>query len=138
MRQNSTYNMVRHILARCALVVLFLAFPVFAFAAMSNGGTNYTLGVDALRMMTEDIVLTMIYVMYIVYAIAALTAVYNATVIYIKMNTGEGGFTKSVLMLFGAVLFLIFASIALPAFFGYNFGGSFAGLNTSGLPSIFH
>ena len=46
------------------------------------------------------------------------------SVIYIKLQAGEGGFTKAVMMLFGAVMFLIGATIVLPAFFGYHFGSS--------------
>ena len=40
--------------------------------------------------------------------------------IYIKWNTGEDGIVKSILMLFGACMFIIGASIVFPAFFGYR------------------
>ena len=56
--------------------------------------------------------------------VASLLAIYNATVIYIKLQAGEGGFTKAVMMLLGAIMFLIGATIVLPAFFGYHFGSS--------------
>jgi hypothetical protein len=36
------------------------------------------------------------------------------------MNTGEGDVTKSIMMLIGACLFMIGATILFPAFFGYN------------------
>lgn len=87
---------------------------------VSNGGVNYSLTAQALAEMTEEVVLTMGYVVGLLYAIASLLAIYNATVIYIKMQAGEEGFTKSVLMLFGAILFLIGATIVMPAFFGYS------------------
>lgn len=91
---------------------------------VSNGGVNYSLTAQALAEMTEEIVLTMGYVVGLLYAIASLLAIYNATVIYIKMQAGEDGFTKSVLMLLGAILFLIGATIVMPAFFGYSVASS--------------
>lgn len=91
---------------------------------VSNGGVNYSLTVQALAEMTEEVVLTMGYVVGLLYAIASLLAIYNATVIYIKMQAGEEGFTKSVMMLIGAILFLIGATIVMPAFFGYSVGSS--------------
>lgn len=91
---------------------------------ISNGGVNYSLTAQALAEMTEEIVLTMGYVVGLLYAVASLLAIYNATVIYIKMQAGEDGFTKSVMMLVGAILFLIGATIVMPAFFGYSVGSS--------------
>ena len=44
----------------------------------------------------------------------------SALQIYIKWNTGEDGIVKSILMLFGACMFIIGASIVFPAFFGYR------------------
>lgn len=91
---------------------------------ISNGGTNYSLTAQALAEMTDEVVLTMGYVVGLLYAVASLLAIYNATVIYIKLQAGEGGFTKAVLMMFGAIMFLIGANIVLPAFFGYQYGSS--------------
>ena len=91
---------------------------------VSNGGVNYSLTAQALAEMTEEVMLTMGYVVGLLYAVASLLAIYNATVIYIKMQAGEDGFTKSVLMLLGAILFLIGATIVMPAFFGYSVGSS--------------
>ena len=53
-------------------------------------------------------------------AVASVLAVISALQIYIKWNTGEDGIVKSILMLFGACLFIIGASIVFPAFFGYR------------------
>lgn len=113
---------------------IFVRYAVLFFAVMqsgvtyavtvSNGGTNYSLTAQALAEMTEEVVLTMGYVVGLLYAIASLLAIYNATVIYIKLQSGEEGFTKSVMMLVGAILFLISATIVLPAFFGYNLGST--------------
>ena len=60
------------------------------------------------------------YVLYLCYAIAAIMAVISAVQIYIKINMGEDGVTKSIVTLIGACLFIIGASIVLPAFFGYR------------------
>ncbi len=87
---------------------------------ISNGGVNYSLTAQALADLTEEVMLTAGYVVGLLYAIASLLAIYNATIIYIKMQGGEEGFTKSVLMLLGAILFLIGATIVMPAFFGYT------------------
>lgn len=51
---------------------------------------------------------------------ASIVAIIGALQIYIKMNTGEGDVTKSIMMLVGACLFMIGATIIFPAFFGYN------------------
>ena len=66
------------------------------------------------------IVYHMLYVVYLLYAISAIVAIIGALQIYIKMNTGEGDVTKSIMMLIGACLFMIGATILFPAFFGYN------------------
>lgn len=118
--------MVRHILLRRTLLMTVLLMLAVSMSAVtiSNGGTNYSLTAQALADMTDEVVLTMGYVVGLLYAVASLLAIYNATVIYIKLQAGEEGFTKSVLMLLGAIMFLIGATIVMPAFFGYNFGSS--------------
>jgi len=109
---------------------LFLLLPMLLSAVLagavtvSNGGVNYSLTAQALADMTDEVILTLGYVVGLLYAVASLTAIYNATVIYIKLQSGEEGFTKSVMMLVGAIFFLIGATIVLPAFFGYNAGSS--------------
>ena len=114
MKNKSTYK-------RFALLFsAFLAVSSAGAVTVSNGGVDYSLTAQALAEMTEEVVLTMGYVVGLLYAVASLLAIYNATVIYIKMQSGEEGFTKSVLMLLGAILFLIGATIVMPAFFGYN------------------
>lgn len=109
----------------------------YTFAQYSNGATRYNLSAQALSEMTLTVVQTMGYVISILFCIATLTAVYNATVIYIKMNTGEGGFTKSVVMLVGAILFLIAASLILPSFFGFRFGSGWEASTVEGWASPF-
>ena len=60
------------------------------------------------------------YVLYLLYAVAAIVAIYASLQIYIKMNTREEGITREIMMVVGACLFIIGASIVFPAFFGYR------------------
>ena len=114
---------------RCLSVTVLLMLAVSMGAVtISDGGTDYSWTAQALADMTEEVVLTMGYVVGLLYAVASLLAIYNATVIYIKLQAGEEGFTKSVLMLFGAIMFLIGATLVLPAFFGYNYSSGYVSL----------
>ena len=70
--------------------------------------------------MHDYVVTMMLYVLYVCYAIASVLAIVSALQIYIKMNTGEDGITKSITSLVGACLFIIGASVVFPAFFGYR------------------
>ena len=99
----------------CALCCLI---PSAAFA--KSGGVNYSWGADALATMHDFVVTNMLYVLYICYAGASVFVVVSALQIYIKWNTGEQDIVKSILSLVGACLFIIGASIVLPAFFGYR------------------
>ena len=94
------------------IVCLLILVPYAAFA--KSGSVNYSWGADALATMHDFVVTMMLYVLYICYSIV------SAFQIYIKMNTGEDGIVKSFLSLLGACLFIIGASIVLPAFFGYR------------------
>ena len=89
------------------IVCLLILVPYAAFA--KSGSVNYSWGADALATM-HDFVVT----------IASVLVIVSAFQIYIKMNTGEDGIVKSFLSLLGACLFIIGASIVLPAFFGYR------------------
>lgn len=70
----------------------------------------------AFTTMHDFVVTMMLYVLYICYSIASVLVIVSAFQIYIKMNTGEDGIVKSFLSLLGACLFIIGASIVLPAF----------------------
>lgn len=102
-----------------AISVLFgTAIP---FAAYAKGGSvDYSWGADALATMHDYVITLALYVLYLCYAIAAIMAVISAIQIYIKINMGEDGVIKSIVTLVGACLFIIGASIVLPAFFGYR------------------
>lgn len=84
------------------------------------GGVDYSWGADALAMMHDYVVTMMLYVLYISYAIAGIVVVIASLQIYIKMNTGEEGIVKQIMMVVGACIFLISAAIVLPAMFGYR------------------
>ena len=66
------------------------------------------------------IVYHVLYIVYMCYAVAGIVVIVSALQIYIKMNTGEEGVKKNIMMLGGACLFLIGATIVFPAFFGYQ------------------
>ena len=89
-------------------------------ASAKCGGVDYSLGADALALMHDYVVTMMLYVLYLTYAIAALVTIYASLQIFIKMNAGEEGIVKEILMVVGACMFMIGASIVFPAFFGYQ------------------
>ena len=89
-------------------------------AAAKCGGVDYSWGADALANAHDYAVTMMLYTVYLANAIAAIVVIIGATQIYIKMTTGEGDITKSIMMLVGGCLFMIGAFVVFPAFFGYN------------------
>ena len=99
-------------------VLLLLTQPVMA----TCGTTDYSGNSGRLYNMVVYILTCCTAVLYLLYAIAALLSISSATNIYIKMQTGEEGFTKSILILVGSCIFLLVATIVLPAFFGFQFG----------------
>ena len=95
---------------------ILLSLPMSASAKC--GGVDYSWG--ALANAHDYTVTMMLYVVYLSYAVAGLVAIIGALQIYLKMQTGEGDITKSIMMLVGACLFMIGAYILFPAFFGYS------------------
>ena len=89
-------------------------------ASAKCGGVDYSWRADALALMHDYVVTLMLYVLYLIYAIAAIVVIYASLQIYIKMNLREEGIIKEIMMLVGAILFIIGASIVFPAFFGYQ------------------
>ena len=89
-------------------------------ASAKCGGVDYSWGADALAKQHDFVVTMMLYVLYLIYAIASIVVIYASLQIYIKMNTGEEGVKKEIMMVIGACLFLIGASTVFPAFFGYR------------------
>lgn len=84
------------------------------------GGVDYSWGADVLAKMHDFVVTTMLYVVYFCYAVAGIVSIIAALQIYIKMNVGEEGIKKEILTVVGAILFIIGATIVMPAFFGYR------------------
>lgn len=100
------------------LALLSLAQPVIA----NCGTTDYSGNSGRLYNMVVFVLTCCTAVLYLLYAIAALLSIYSATSIYIKMQAGEEGLTKSIIVLVGSCIFLLIATIVLPAFFGFQFG----------------
>ncbi len=100
------------------LIMMLGIIPMSVYAKC--GGVNYSWGADALASMHDYVVTMMLYVLYICYALATVVGIISALQITIKMNIGEDGVKKAIMMLVGAILFIISASIVFPAFFGYR------------------
>ncbi len=84
------------------------------------GAVDYSKGADALKSAAEWVGAMTIYTMDLLFAIAAIVVVISALQIYIKINNHEGDITKSILFLFGGILFMIAIMFIAPAFFGYQ------------------
>ncbi len=100
-------------------ILLYLATLPLA-AAAKCGSVDYSLGAEALSDMHDYVVTMMLYVVYVLYAVGSVVCVVSALQIYVKMSFGEPGVLKSIMTLFGAVFFLIGATIFMPALFGYQ------------------
>ena len=94
-----------HIIKNVVSSFVFALLPLSASAKCGN--VDYSWGADALAGMHDYVVTMMLYVLYLTYAVAAVMVIISALQIYIKMNTGEDGVTKSILTLIGASLFMI-------------------------------
>lgn len=105
--------------ARQAITAILPAVTSLA-AAAKCGGVDYTMGAEALARMHDFVVTMMMYVAYLTYIVASIVAVISALQIYIKINVGEEGVVKSIMTLIGAILFLIGATMVMPAIFGYR------------------
>ena len=95
---------------------LYYAFKMF----QPDGSVDYSWGADGLAEATAFVGTMMIYTVEILYAVAGIVVIVAALQIGIKMNYHEGDITKSMMMLFGGILFMIGASIVMPALFGYQ------------------
>lgn len=84
------------------------------------GGVDYSWGADGLAKAHDFVITMLLYVVYLSSAIAGIVAVIASLQIYIKMNVGEEGIKKEIMMVVGAILFIIGASIFMPALFGYQ------------------
>lgn len=103
---------------------MFLLVLSATSASAKCGAVDYSWGADGLAEATTFLGTMMIYTVDVLYAAAAVMVIISALQIYIqiyiKMNFHEGDITKSIAMLIGGILFMIGASIVMPAFFGYQ------------------
>ena len=102
------------------LLLTMLGMMVVQAASAKSGGVDYSWGAGALAKAHDFTVTMMLYVLYVCYAIGSVMSIISAFIIYIKMQAHEGEIVKNLLTLFGAILFIIGASIVFPAFFGYH------------------
>ena len=110
---------VRHTdLARAALTAVLAVCCQSAFAKC--GGVDYSWGADGLAKAHDFVITMLLYVVYVCYAVAGIVSVIASLQIYFKINAGEEGWKKEIMMVVGAILFIIGATIVFPAFFGYR------------------
>lgn len=108
---------LRRVICCCLLCMVVVA------VSARCGATNYNLGSQALSDMCAMVIDIMSVVSGLLNVIAVLLGLYSATAIYIKLEMGEEGFTKSVAMLFGSFVFLLLESQIFPSFFGIQYVG---------------
>lgn len=84
------------------------------------GSVDYTMGADGLANAVYWLILITMNTMDVLYAGAAVVVVISALQIYIRMNTGDGEVTKSIMMLIGGCLFMILAPIVMEGIFGFE------------------
>jgi uncharacterized membrane protein len=113
MRIAKYYNLFR-------IVLSMLGMNCSQMAMAKCGSVDYSWGADGLAQAHDFIITMLLYTVYLCYAIAGIVAVIASLQIYIKMNVGEEGIKKEIIMVVGAILFIIAASIVMPAMFGYQ------------------
>lgn len=109
---------VKYVFPRCLLLLIMFSMVSATYAKC--GAVDYSWGADGLEEATSFVGTMMIYAVEILYAVAVIMAIISSFQIGIKMNYHEGDITKSMMMLFGAILFMIGATIVMPALYGYQ------------------
>ena len=107
--------------------MLMVAMVATGVAIAQTSDINVTAGTGALESVAQGIAKYVPFITKLCYAIASLLSLYSATNIYLKLQYGEEGFTKSVMTLVFSILFLIASTTVMPAFFGirsYPGGGA--------------
>ena len=104
----------------CKYVLLVCLSLSVSTALAKCGAVDYTWGKDGLAEATSFVGTMMIYTVEVLYAGAGILAIVSAFQIYLKMNYHEADITKNIMMLLGAIVFLIGASIVMPALYGYQ------------------
>lgn len=107
------------------LLILFIGFiDMYAYdddnLYTPYGAVNYSGSAQALHEMATFVYSCMYAVVTIVDAIAVLVGLYSCMVIYIKISQGEQGVSKAVMMLIGAIVFIIASSRFAAGVFGFD------------------
>lgn len=110
--------MLAEIQKKCFFVIILTICTVVCHARC--GSVDYTMGADGLANAVYWLILITMNTMDVLYAGAAVVVVISALQIYIRMNTGEGEVTKSIMMLIGGCLFMILAPIVMEGIFGFE------------------
>ena len=115
---------------RCSpsLLLTFLGLLVVQAASARAGGVDYSWGASALAKAHDFAVTMMLYVVYICFAVGMVMSIISALIIYIKINNQEGQVMKNIMTLFGAILFMVGATLVFPAFFGYHIYPTWKGI----------
>ena len=102
-------------LVRALVLLLFLTVCTDMFAGA--GHTNYKMSAQELQNLVEWVVGLGAKAVLVIYSCAALLSMYSIATIYIKIQTGDSGFTKSIVMLIGSAIFIVSAVKVIPAMF---------------------
>lgn len=106
---------------RILLAVFFVSVPLLASA--TSGAVEYWGEAKSLVDMAAFVQAFYNITVELTNVIATLISFYSCAQIYIKINSGEEGFTKNVSMLLGAIVYYIVVLIVFPAFFAGSSGG---------------
>ena len=97
-----------------ALVAGFM----MAHDAFAQNPATYDTGATAFKSVGDGLAKWGPAIQKVIYAIAGIVALVGAISVYIKMNNEEQDVKKSIMMIVGAVVFLIAAATALPLMLG--------------------
>lgn len=107
----------------CAVAVSS-SVPVLA----GSGAVEYWGGAKSLMDMCAFIQAFFNITTQLLNVVAAIISFYSATQIYIKIQHGEGSFSKDVSMLIGAIVYFLVMLVVFPALFAGASGDSHGGL----------
>lgn len=113
-------NILNANIRRYATAMLIALVMCIEDVSAKCGSVDYSWGADGLAEATAFVGTVMIYTVEILYAVAGIVVIVAALQIFMKMNYHEGDITKSLVLLFGGILFMIGASIVMPALYGYQ------------------
>lgn len=84
----------------------------------------YDTGIEQLSTTSKGLERWIDPVQKVCYAVAGIVAIVGAISVYIKMNNEEQDVKKSIMLIVGAVIFLLAAATALPAMLGFKTTGT--------------